>query len=115
MRKDSTNTAVPVWQFPGEPATSKVCQGNLETGDPVVAIGFAMGTNTFEQGPNPNGTRSADGYYHPEDEAFLPWFMRTAPNNVSEPTQTATTNVGRYTLMGNLNPFPGFRQPATGC
>jgi hypothetical protein len=22
---------------------------------------------------------------------------------------------GRYTLMGDLNPFPGFREPATGC
>ena len=31
-----------------------------------------MGTNTFEQGPNPNGTQSADGFYHPEDEVFLP-------------------------------------------
>ena len=81
----------------------------------MVGIGFAMGTNTFDQGPNPNGTQSADGYYHPEDEAYLPWFMRTAPNNVSEPTQTASANVGRYTLMGSLNPFAGFRQPATGC
>ena len=73
------------------------------------------GRNSFEQGPNPNGTQSADGFYHPEDEVFLPWFMRLAPNTVSEPTQSASTNVGRYTLMGDLNPFPGFRQPATGC
>ena len=69
----------------------------------------------FQQGPNPNGTQSADGYYHPEDEALLPWFMRMAPNHVSEPTQSPSANVGRYTLMGDLNPFPGFRQPATGC
>jgi len=34
---------------------------------------------------------------------------------VSEPTQLASTNIGRYTLMGSLNPFPGFREPATGC
>jgi hypothetical protein len=27
----------------------------------------------------------------------------------------ASTNIGRYTFMGDLNPFPGFRQPATGC
>jgi hypothetical protein len=53
--------------------------------------------------------------YHPEDEAFLPWFVRTSPNPVSEPTQTPSANVGRYTFMGDLNPFPGFRQPATGC
>jgi hypothetical protein len=57
----------------------------------------------------------ADGYYHPEDEVFLPWFMRSAPNTVSEPTQSPSTNGGRYTLMGDLNPFAGFRQPATSC
>ena len=33
----------------------------------------------------------------------------------TEPAQTASANVGRYTLMGDLNPFAGFRQPATGC
>ncbi len=107
------NNTVEPWLTPTAPQYG--CTGVLETGDPVVAIGFAMGTNTFQQGPNPNGTQSADGYYHPEDEALLPWFMRTAPNNVSEPTQSPSTNVGRYTLMGDLNPFPGFRQPATGC
>jgi hypothetical protein len=107
------NNTVEPWLTPTAPQYG--CSGVLETGDPVVAIGFAMGTNTFEQGPNPNGTQSADGSYHPEDEAFLPWFMRLAPNTVSEPTQTSSTNIGRYTFMGDLNPFPGFRQPATGC
>lgn len=107
------NNFVQPWLTPTAPQYG--CSDSLETGDPVVAIGFAMGTNTFEQGPNPNGTQSADGYYHPEDEALLPWFMRTAPNTVSEPTQSPSTNIGRYTLMGDLNPFPGFRQPATGC
>lgn len=107
------NNTVEPWLTPTAPQYG--CSNYLETGDPVVAIGFAMGTNTFEQGPNPDGSLSADGYYHPEDEVFLPWFMRTAPNYVSEPTQKTSTNVGRYTLMGNLNPFPGFRQPATGC
>jgi hypothetical protein len=106
------NTVEP-WVTPTAPQYG--CTGILETGDPVVAIGFARGTNTFRQGPNPNGTQSADGYYHPEDEVFLPWFMRSAPNTTSEPTQSPSTNVGRYTLMGDLNPFPGFRQPATGC
>ena len=101
------------WLTPTAPQYG--CTDILETGDPVVAIGFAMGTNTYDQGPNPDGTQSADGYYHPEDEALLPWFMRTAPNTVSEPTQSASDNVGRYTLMGDLNPFAGFRAPATGC
>jgi hypothetical protein len=107
------NNFVEPWLTPTAPQYG--CTNILETGDPVVAIGFAMGTNTFEQGPNPDGSQSADGYYHPEDEVFLPWFMRTAPNTISEPTQSPSANIGRYTLMGDLNPFPGFRQPATGC
>jgi len=107
------NNTVEPWLTPTAPQYG--CTDILETGDPVVGIGFAMGTNTFRQGPNPNGSQSADGYYHPEDEVLLPWFMRTAPNLVTEPTQAASTNVGRYTLMGDLNPFAGFRNPATGC
>jgi hypothetical protein len=107
------NNLVEPWLTPTAPQYG--CTNLLETGDPVVGIGFAMGADTFRQGPNPNGTQSADGYYHPEDEVFLPWFMRTAPNTVSEPTQTASANVGRYSLMGDLNPFPEIRQPATGC
>jgi len=108
-----TNNFVQPWLTPTAPQYG--CTGILETGDPVVAIGFAKGTNKLDQGPNPNGTQSADGFYHPEDEVYLPWFMRTAPNTVSEPTQTPSANIGRYTLMGSLNPFPGFQKPATGC
>jgi hypothetical protein len=108
------NNLVEPWLTPTAPQYG--CTNILETGDPVVGIGFAMGTNTFRQGPNPvGGGTSADGYYHPEDEVFLPWFMRTAPNTVSEPTQSPSANIGRYSLMGDLNPFPGFRAPATGC
>jgi hypothetical protein len=107
------NSFVEPWRTPTAPQYG--CTGILETGDPVVGIGFAMEKNIYQQGNNPNGSHSADGFYHPEDEALLPWFMRTAPNHVSEPTQSPSTNVGRYTLMGDLNPFAGFRQPATGC
>ncbi|HEX6952931.1 MAG TPA: hypothetical protein VF124_09060 [Gaiellaceae bacterium] len=114
------NNWVQPWLTPTAPQYG--CTNILETGDPVVAIGFSMGTNTTDQTQNPwtspaNHTPSVsyDGTYHPEDEVFLPWFMRTAPNTVSEPTQTASANIGRYSLMGDLNPFPGFRQPATGC
>jgi len=114
-----TNTVEP-WLTPTAPQYG--CTSYLETGDPVVGIGFAMGTNTTDQTANPwtsstNQTPSIsyDGYYHPEDEALLPWFMRTAPNTTSEPTQSSSTNIGRYTFMGDLNPFAGFRAPATGC
>ncbi len=101
------NNTVEPWLTPTAPQYG--CTSYLETGDPVVAIGFAMGMNTYGQGPNPDGSQSADGYYHPEDEGFLPWYMRSAPNTMSEPTQSASTNIGRYTFMGDLNPFPGFR------
>ena len=107
------NNTVQPWLTPTAPQYG--CSGLLETGDPVVAIGFAMGVNNFEQGPNPNGSQGADGYYHPEDEVFLPWYMRQAPNTTSESTQTPSADGGRYSLMGDLNPFPGFRAPATGC
>ena len=114
------NNWVEPWLTPTAPQYG--CTNILETGDPVVAIGFAKGTNTYFQDPNPwtsptdhNPSIGYDGYWHPEDEVFLPWFMRTAPNYVSEATQSNSTNVGRYTLMGDLNPFPGFRGPATGC
>ena len=107
------NNTVQPWLTPTAPQYG--CTGVLETGDPVVGIGFSMGSNGFRQGPTPTGVQVADGTYHPEDEVFLPWFMRTAPNTVSQPTQSPSTNVGRYTLMGDLNPFAGFRQPATGC
>jgi hypothetical protein len=107
------NNYVEPWSVPGfylcSPQTTQ-----LETADPVTSAGFAVGTNTFRQAPNPNGTKSADGYYHPQDEAFLPWFMRLSPNLVSEPTQNPSLNVGRYTFMGDLNIF-GFDQPASGC
>ena len=107
------NNFVEGWVTPTGQSSS--CSTLLETGDPVTGIGFAIGTNTYLQGPNPNGSQSADGFYHPEDEVHLPWFMRTAPNTISEPTQSPSTNIGRYTFMGDLNPFPGFRQPATNC
>jgi hypothetical protein len=106
------NNWVEPWLTPTAPQYG--CTNILETGDPVVGIGFAMGHNTFEQGPNPNGTQSADGYYHPEDEVFLPWFMRL-PSNATGTEQNQSGTGGRYSLMGDLNPFPGFRTVATGC
>ena len=106
------NNYVQPWLTPTAPQYG--CSNLMETGDPVVAIGFAMGTNSYNQGQNPNGTQSADGFYHPEDEVFLPWFMRLPSSSTgSEENQSGTG--GRYTLMGDLNPYPGFQAPATGC
>jgi hypothetical protein len=109
----STNRVGSWDAVPGSPQYG--CSNYLETGDPVGNAGFAMGANTFRQGPNPDGTQSADGYYHPEDEVTLPWFMRLAPNLVSEPTQTPTANVGRYTFMGSLDNYAGLTGPAATC
>jgi hypothetical protein len=100
------------WLTPTAPQYG--CTNILETGDPVVAIGFAMGTNTYFQNANPNHTISYDGYFHPEDEALLPWFMRL-PSNATGSELNQSGVGGRYTFMGDLNPFPGFRAPATGC
>ncbi|MEP6977982.1 MAG: hypothetical protein ABI948_08005 [Thermoleophilia bacterium] len=116
------NNWVEPWLTPTAPQYG--CTNILETGDPVVGIGFSSGTNTFRQGGPISWTDAAgvhhtivttDGTYHPEDEAILPWFLRLAPNTVSQPTQSPSTNIGRYTFMGDLNPYPGFRAPATGC
>jgi len=80
----------PRWQFPGvsAPAVSKasrVCQGNLETGDPVEVLANAtvpITLNSFT--------------YHPQTEALLPWFeMGTISNAIdgafSFPDETALT------------------------
>ena len=99
-----TNKVDP-WLTPTAPQYG--CSSLMETGDPVVGIGFTMPGNTFDTGA------LTDGYYHPEDEVFLPWFARQSPNTTSQLTQSG--NGGRYTFMGDLNPYQGFRQPATGC
>jgi hypothetical protein len=107
------NLVEPAQGAPGFPQYG--CSPFLETGDPAHNGAFAMGTNTFRQGSNPNGTQSADGYYHPEDAVMLPWFMRLAPNLVSEPTQTPTANVGRYTFMGLLEHWAPLNAPLPKC
>jgi hypothetical protein len=68
------NTAVPRWQFPGQPATSKVCQGNLETGDPVEALPNATVNMTLRE-------RHEVFTYHPQTEALLQWFEMGATSD----------------------------------
>ena len=41
------------------------------------------------------------------DAAFLSWFARESPNRTSEG--------GRYTFMGDLNPFAFFHKPPATC
>jgi hypothetical protein len=101
------NNTVNPWLTPTAPQYG--CTTVLETGDPVVGIGLLSGSNPYFQTAGAN----ADGYWHPEDEVFLPWFARQSPNTTSEKVQGGMT--GRYTFFGDLNPYPGFQQPATGC
>jgi len=61
------NNAVPRWQFPGQPPTSKVCQGNLETGDPVEVLPNATVSIQLKE-------RHEVFVYHPQTEALLQWF-----------------------------------------
>jgi hypothetical protein len=99
------NNYVNPWLTPTAPQYG--CTNILETGDPVVGIGFTLPGNTYDT------NAYSDTYWHPEDEVFLPWFAREAPNTTSQAVQGGTD--GRYTFMGNLNPYAGFQAPATGC
>jgi len=101
---DPFNTnAVQPWSSPPN-APQYGCVTLLETGDPTFGIGFAAGTNTFDP--------HSGGVFHIQDEAFLPWFMRTA--STSQALQVTALG-GRYTFMGLLNPAPWFRTPASSC
>jgi hypothetical protein len=80
------NNATPVWQFPGEPG---VCQGNLETGDPVEVLANATFPVTLKVAGVPTT-------YHPQTEALLQWFAQTVPSDAlhgaySYPDLTALT------------------------
>jgi hypothetical protein len=61
------NTRTPVWQFPGQPPNSKVCQNNLETGDPVEVLRTATVPIRLRE-------RREVFTYHPQTEALLQWF-----------------------------------------
>jgi hypothetical protein len=78
---------VPVWQFPGVPANSKDCQGNLETGDPVEVLPKETVPITIKE-------RHEVFTYHPQTEALLQWFEMGAKSNAidgafSFPDETA--------------------------
>ena len=68
------NTAVPNWQFPGQPANSKVCQANLETGDPVEVLPTATVAIPIKE-------RGTIFTFHPQNEALLQWFNQGPASN----------------------------------
>ncbi|HZR28251.1 MAG TPA: hypothetical protein VFA71_05685 [Terriglobales bacterium] len=68
------DNVTPSWQFPGQPANSHVCQGNLETGDPVEVLPTATVPITIRE-------RHEVFTYHPQTEALLQWFEMGATSN----------------------------------
>ncbi len=68
------DNATPTWSVPSAPQYG--CNGALETGDPLVGIGFTV-----------NG-------YHLQDEAFFSWFSKQVPSIGIN---------GQYTYMGTFS------------
>ena len=84
------NNVVPSWQFPGQPPNSTVCQGNLETGDPVEVLSTATIPLTLKE-------KHEIFTFHPQNEALLQWFeMGTTSNAIdgafSYPNETVLPN-----------------------
>jgi hypothetical protein len=65
---------VPVWQFPGVPPDARICQGNLETGDPIEVLPVATVPITIREGHQVFT-------YHPQSEALLQWFEMGSTSN----------------------------------
>jgi hypothetical protein len=57
----------PSWQFPGEPANAKVCQGNLEEGDPIEVLANATTPIEVKE-------FGFDFIYHPQIIPLFQWF-----------------------------------------
>ncbi|HEY6305560.1 MAG TPA: hypothetical protein VI488_03755 [Candidatus Angelobacter sp.] len=70
------DNVTPLWQFPGQPANSHVCQGNLEQGDPIEVLPNATTSITVHEG-------SFKFTYHPQNIPLLQWFeMGTTSNAI---------------------------------
>lgn len=62
----------PNWQFPGQPANSKVCQGNLEVGDPIEVLANATAAILVKE---------VNYTYHPQEIVLYQWFEMGATSN----------------------------------
>ena len=63
-----TFNLAPRWSVPAQPQYG--CNSALEVGDPLVGVSFDLTLSGMT--------------YHPQDEAFLPWFSRVSPSYVTE-------------------------------
>ncbi len=68
------SNSTPNWQFPGQPANSKVCQANLEEGDPIEVLNNATFPIEVKEG-------KFDFIYHPQNIPLLQWFEMGATSN----------------------------------
>lgn len=82
------DNATPNWQFPGVPANAKVCQANLEEGDPIEVLANATIPIEVKQGA------TFDMVYHPQIIPLYQWFEMGATSSAidgafSFPDETA--------------------------
>ena len=80
----------PIWQFPGQPASSTMCQGNLEDGDPIEVLANATAAVEVKEG-------GFDFVYHPQNIVLYQWFEMGATSSAldgafSFPDQTVLTH-----------------------
>jgi len=68
------DNATPSWQFPGQPANSKVCQSGLEEGDPIEVLSNATIPILVRE-------RHEVFTYHPQNIPLLQWFEMGATSN----------------------------------
>ncbi|HYL10459.1 MAG TPA: hypothetical protein VEU31_06955 [Candidatus Acidoferrales bacterium] len=68
------DNATPSWQFPGVPANAKICQNNLEEGDPIEVLPTATIPITLRE-------RNEVFTYHPQIIPLLQWFEMGATSN----------------------------------
>jgi len=64
----------PNWQFPGVPPTAKICQANLEEGDPIEVLANATAAIEVKEG-------KFDFIYHPQNIPLLQWFEMGATSS----------------------------------
>jgi hypothetical protein len=68
------SNATASWQFPGVPANAKVCQANLEEGDPIEVLPVATVPIILRE-------RKEVFTYHPQIIPLLQWFEMGAKSN----------------------------------
>jgi hypothetical protein len=68
------NNTTALWQFPGVAPTAKICQGNLEEGDPIEVLAKATVPITLRE-------RKQTFTYHPQIIPLLQWFEMGATSN----------------------------------